>query len=103
MMDEYIYKYVLGPVPEKPVVFDVDPNFSPLFVGEDPLSGLPAIWARAIPHTGNEKRTFEYIGTGEVINEEGATKRYIGTAKCGVYVWHVFEILERPEKVEGWC
>ena len=50
------------------------------------------LWALVNPSHANEERCFEVYGTGHLIHSGmGVDRKYLGTAHCGVYVWHVFE------------
>ena len=59
---------------------------------------VPMIWAQVFPteapHSIDETRTFELVGTGHPIPLDGI---YLGTALCGIYVWHVYEITPTPK------
>lgn len=52
--------------------------------------GTPTVWAVVDPGSFmTEARTFRVVGTGQEIPGDAA---YVGTAHCGPYVWHVWEI-----------
>lgn len=48
----------------------------------------PCIWIRVDPEAKRIIRTFTVIGTGAEL--PGGIGDYLGTAHCGVFVWHVF-------------
>ena len=58
--------------------------------GMDPETGRPAVWAECYDQEERiQKRTLIACGTGHEV-PPGAN--YRGTAFCGVYVWHVYEL-----------
>ncbi len=52
--------------------------------------GFLTIWAIVNPDAELENRTFEIIGTGNVVSEQ--PREFIATVQTGLYVWHIFEI-----------
>lgn len=60
-----------------------------LFVGNQVA---PTIWAQVDPELERRDRKFLVVGTGMKFDDKG--KEYLGTAFCGPFVWHVFEVKE---------
>ena len=54
------------------------------------------IWAIVDPEAEREKRMFSVIGTGE--DFDPTKRKYIGTWKDSIFVWHLFEIIDFPIK-----
>lgn len=54
--------------------------------------GIPVIWALVDPQFLEEKRRFEFVGTGHDI--EFDTTKYIGTVQLnnGAFIFHLFEV-----------
>lgn len=61
-----------------------------LSVGADPATGNPAFWALVDDTQPKEEREFRVFGTGHEIDVP--VDWYVGTAICGPFVWHVFEV-----------
>jgi hypothetical protein len=54
------------------------------------------LWAIVEPEAEKEQRYFIIEGTGNPIHEEdGVTRKYIGTFQAPQFVWHVFERMEQ--------
>ncbi len=53
--------------------------------------GIPTLWAKVNTNAPLEYRSFVCIGTGQMVPNEG---KYIGTAHCGRFVWHMFEVAQ---------
>ncbi len=63
-------------------------------VGAEPLcvagqGGIPHVWFSVDTETPTEYRIFGFTGTGCAIPVD--IKKYLGTAICEPFVWHVFE------------
>ena len=81
-----IYKYPLKVEPWQQVEMPAGSKI--LFVGDQ--RGTPTLWADV--DTANDTsatRCFAIIGTGHSVPDKA---EYIGTANCGEFVWHVYEI-----------
>ena len=82
-----IYKYripVGGGVVELPNIAEI---LSVGAQGEDLF-----LWVQVNTDTPKIERYFEVFGTGHEIDYEGVrSRRFIGTAFMGPFVWHVFE------------
>ena len=54
--------------------------------------GIPTLWALVddLDGTPIERRKFRIVGTGH--GDVEATDVYVGSAHCGAFVWHVFEV-----------
>lgn len=51
------------------------------------------IWALVDPEEETEKRVFEVVGTGHKF--DNANKKYIGTWQISMFVWHLFEVINK--------
>jgi hypothetical protein len=63
-------------------------------------SGVPTLWCDVDPQAAEVAREFEITGTGHPTSEKDRT--YLGTAHCGSYVWHVWEVADEvPVEIDG--
>lgn len=67
--------------------FDIPVGAMLLHVHEQ--DGEPCVWMAVDPSAKKERRTFLIVGTG---HQFSARYLYLGTAHCGGFVWHVFEV-----------
>lgn len=90
-MAKKIFKYEL-PTFNDTLDFPADSRL--MRVGANPANqSLPCLWVEVddeLPAT--EKHVFKVYGTGQVIHEPEEERHYVGTAICGAFVWHVFEV-----------
>lgn len=54
-------------------------------------NGKPCIWAQVDENNTKELRTFRIYGTGHTMLDENLI--YIGTWQDGIYVFHLFEVV----------
>ena len=98
-MTKKIYKYEL-PTSEVTLQFPADARL--LRVGHDPAEPmLPCLWVELdvdLPAT--ETHIFKTYGTGHELEEPEEERHYVGTAVCGPFAWHVFEV-PTPEALAG--
>lgn len=71
-----------------------------LYFGEDP-NGELCIWAQVDPVLACEPRTFYCMGTGWDMPEDCAWN-WVGTARQGPYMWHLFEVM-RYDETPDWA
>jgi len=86
-MREYVYKYPLSPIADE-VRVGMPRGARILHVREQ--NGVPTLWALVDPMVANGERVFAIRGTGHLVADG---LEYLGSAHCGVFVWHVFEVL----------
>lgn len=55
----------------------------------------PCVWALVDTEAANDVRGFAVIGTGNNLDEKITSAIYHGSARCGAFVWHVFEVPPR--------
>lgn len=66
-------------------------SFTILHVDEQ--DGVPTIWYETVQHPLVKKLVkFFYIGTGQNVPDNSI---HVGSCKCGLFVWHVYQIVER--------
>jgi hypothetical protein len=67
-----------------------------LTVQLDQKTNTPCLWAMVDPHQPKEKRIFQLILTGEIINDGNEVYTYLGTCQesNGQFIYHVFEVLK---------
>lgn len=83
-----IHKFVLNLGQD--LLVEADPSAEVVLVGQDPASGLPAVWIQREPEAWLRHRLqFTIVGTGHPV-PPGAT--HVGSAICGAFVWHVYQI-----------
>ena len=59
---------------------------------------VPCVWIEVGGEVAvEEERTFQMVGTGHPVPESAT---YLGTAHCGPFVWHVYELTAPPETTE---
>lgn len=58
----------------------------------DSQDGRMFLWAMVDDHSGPVEKEFILVGTGIDFDRIGFNKdqEYLGTFKCGVFIWHVF-------------
>ena len=71
-----------------------------LYFGEDP-NGELCIWAQVNPVLEYESRSFYCIGTGWDMSEDYMWN-WVGTARQGSYMWHLFEVT-RYDETPDWA
>lgn len=90
-MAKKVFKYPL-PTSNETIEFPADARL--LRVGQNPADPmLPCLWVEvddALPAT--EKHIFKTYGTGHELEEPEEERHYVGTAVCGPFAWHVFEV-----------
>lgn len=57
--------------------------------GADPETGEPALWVEVDPEAELERRQFQIVPTG---GDVPPVSKHRGTAICGSFVWHVYEL-----------
>lgn len=84
---ETIYKYQLE-------IADVQvisaPSWEPLHIANQ--DGDLTLWASVDASGGNVSHRIRIVGTGQPLDDDMGSGTYIGTAICGQFVWHVFEV-----------
>ncbi len=56
----------------------------------DVQHGKVQVWALVDPNAVEELREFRMAGTGDSLEEEIVSWRFIGTVQMGDFVWHIF-------------
>ncbi len=92
-----IFKYVLG---NDQMTLTMPCHAQIRHVGCDPSSGFPCLWTQVSDTAVTETRRFEWFGTGHNLSDEALFGEFLGTAICGLFVWHVFETTVRGTKGE---
>jgi len=89
-MSTTIYKYELK-IGSTSIM--IQPDARLLKVGQDPATGLPALWCEVdTTLEASEQHDFRVYGTGQDIIEPESERNYVGTSIGGGFVWHVFEV-----------
>lgn len=89
-MDVRIFKYPLKLV-------DMQLVYMPLgakILSVDVQNEIICLWAMVDVKGANQSRVFAIYGTGQPITDDVNKLTFIGTVQMGVYVWHVFEVLQ---------
>lgn len=86
-MTQTIYKYPLTPGVRTGI--DTHEGAQVQFVSADP-GGQLCIWIRFDPDQKPERLHFLAYGTGHPMHDEAHES--VGSALCGPFVWHVFEV-----------
>jgi len=82
-----VYKYAVPVSAGRRHPISVSTDARLLHVAEQ--HGEPTLWLETDPYEVQETREFQVIGTGWQVPEQTA---YVGTAHCGAFVWHVYEV-----------
>ena len=95
-MSKRIFKYELA---KDKQTFDFPADSRLMKVGSNPAKPLePCLWVEvddSLPLT--ESHIFKVYGTGHEIEEPEEERHYVGTAECGPFAWHVFEVPSEEE------
>lgn len=67
-----------------------------LTVQLDQKTNTPCLWAMVDTNQPTEKRIFQVILTGEIINDGNEVFTYLGTCQedQGQFIYHIFEVLK---------
>lgn len=80
---------------DKPGVHKVEMPEGARVVHVAAQDGKVCLWAVVDPENIAETKQFQVVGTGWDVEWDDETYTgYIGTARTGIYVWHVFERYE---------
>lgn len=85
-MKRSIWKYEI-PVRDKPCTHEMPANTTIVHVAGQ--WERPTLWAIVDTEAELVERTFVITGTGHPADDG----KYVGSALCGPYVWHVWELL----------
>jgi hypothetical protein len=59
--------------------------------------GVMTLWAMVDPDAEREQRGFRIYGTGWPIEQDNLD--YVATAREGIFVWHLFEVLSPSQQL----
>ena len=86
-----IYKYPLLLQYMPNGICDVVMNRAAMVLHVAEQHGNPCLWASVDTDLPTHTRRFQVVGTGYATPDEREST-YLGTAHCGPFVWHVFEV-----------
>lgn len=92
-MAKQIWKYALPDI-GKPIHFEFPPDSRFMSIGPDPKNPtMPCLWLEVDDElAATEPHVFKVYGTGHELAEPEDERHFVGTAVCGPFAWHIFEV-----------